>query len=797
MASAIVKKSFRDLSKRKARTFFTIITIALGVMGMSLFAVTPLADESALNEIERANMANVRINVMDVNLTETNINELEDIDNVNLMEPRTVIITKVKIGERWNNAILIGVSDYNNQKVDKIFKSSGDYPKDFEALTEKNNAINGIHDWKRNDNIIVKDWTGADRTLKITGEGRSLTNSMSTTEGFAVFYTTLHTVQTLASLTGYNRLSFDLEITEAQEMESTIEDIRSYLTNNTSVVAFADLPETRAEDEWIGSEFFEQLMSFMLILTFLALFCSVFLISNTMNTIISEQRKEIAQLKAIGATNSQVFKSYLTTSLIMGIIGAVVGSILGIFVSYYVLITLGGPFGFESTFMIHYPTVVISLLVGLGIVIGASLPALVRSTKVLVREGLESHGISGKYGKGALDRLLMRMKRLPRTAQMGLRNAARKKGRSFTTIIQVAMAVGVFLGLVTFGYSLQIAVSGAWGDRSWDIRVISQGGGSNQLYENHASIIENIDGVELVEPYLTTFAQINDHLIEIWGYNYDTKMWAHEKTTDPSPSRWLTQEDQENNARVLLIGEALAELEDLDIGDNVTLMTATGKFEFAIIGLQSSLMDEGQAVLAPLSTLQDILRINDTVSGFLIHTESSNHNEIDKVSTKIEETLLDRGFVVNNQIHYVLEELEKAQYQGVMDLFFIVSLLVIFITMIGLMSTLTMNVIDRTKEIGMMRCIGSKSTNIWTMFCIEGLFLSLIGWVIGIPVGYLISYILTEMVADAMKLQIILHFPFQYIAYSFLIALIGTIVIIQAPLLRATRLKPGDALRYQ
>jgi putative ABC transport system permease protein len=130
-------------------------------------------------------------------------------------------------------------------------------------------------------------------------------------------------------------------------------------------------------------------------------------------------------------------------------------------------------------------------------------------------------------------------------------------------------------------------------------------------------------------------------------------------------------------------------------------------------------------------------------------------------------------------------------------LFFIVSLLIIFISMIGLMSTLTMNVIDRTKEIGMMRCIGSKSTNIWTMFCIEGLFLSLIGWVIGIPVGYLISYILTEMVADAMKLQIILHFPFQYIAYSFLIALIGTIVIIQAPLLRATKLKPGDALRYQ
>lgn len=797
MVSAIVKKSFRDLSKRKARTFFTILTIALGVMGMSLFAVTSLADESALNEMEKANMANVRISVTDVNLTETNFQELEDIDNVNLIETRSVILTKVKIGERWNNALMIGVSNFNNQKVDRIFKSSGGYPEDFESLTEKSNAINGVHEWKREDDITVKDSTGADRIIKITGEGRSLTYSMATFEGFAVFYTTVETVHTLGNLTGYNSLSFDLEMTEEEEMESTIEEIRSYLTNNTSVVAFADLPETRSEDEWFGSEFLGQLMSFMSILTFLALFCSVFLISNTMNTIISEQRKEIAQMKAIGSTNLQVFKSYLTTSIVMGIIGSVVGSIMGIFISNYVLNTLGRPFGFEPFFGVHAPTVIMSFAVGLGIVIGASLPALVRSTRVLVREGLESHGISGKYGKGAMDRFLMRMKSLPRTAQMGLRNAARKKGRSFTTIIQVSMAVGVFLGLVTFGHSLQIAVSGAWSDRSWDIRVISQGSGGNPLYENHASIIEDIEGVELVEPYLTTFAQINERTIEIWGYIDNTKMWDFEKTTNPSPSRWFSQEDHENNARVLVIGEALAEFEGLDVGDEVTFMTATGEFEFTIIGLQSSLMDNGQAVCAPLSTLQDILRIDDTVSGFLIHSESSNHNEIDKVSTRIEETMLDRGYVVNNQIHYVLEELNQAQNQGIMDLFFIVSLLVVFISMIGLMSTLTMNVIDRTKEIGMMRCIGSKSKNIWSMFCIEGIFLSLIGWIIGIPVGYIIANIVTEMVADAMKLRMILYFPYQYIVYSFLIALIGTIVIIQAPLLRATRLKPGDALRYQ
>ena len=82
MVSTIVKKSLRDLSKRKARTIFTIITIALGVMGMSLFAVTPLADEGVLDEMEKTNMANVQISVTEVNLNQTNLIELEQIDNI-------------------------------------------------------------------------------------------------------------------------------------------------------------------------------------------------------------------------------------------------------------------------------------------------------------------------------------------------------------------------------------------------------------------------------------------------------------------------------------------------------------------------------------------------------------------------------------------------------------------------------------------------------------------------------------------------------------------------------------------
>jgi len=799
MVSAIVRKSYRDLSKKKARTFFTIVTIALGVMGMSLFAVEPLADRGVLEEMDKANMANVRVTVNDINLTMDNIIELEGLDNIDEVETRAIYLTKVKIGNRWNNAIMLGLVDYNDQKVDHVYTSSGDTPTDFQVLSENGNSINGIHDWKKGTTITVKDSSGIERSMAVTGVGKSMTISGATTEGFAVFYSTVNTIRQLSGIEGYNLVSFDLKKTEDADIESTIEDIRNYLSDpekvEEPVVAFANLPEVRKNDEWPGSEFLDQLMGFMYTLTILSLLASVFLISNTMNTIISEQKKEIAQMKAIGATKNQVFRSYLLTSGIMGFVGATIGAVMGIFITYFVLNTLGRPFGFEIDLMVHFPTVILSFFVGIGLVIGASMPALIRSSGVPVREGLESHGIAGAYGKGGFDRLLLRTKKMPRTVQMGLRNISRKKGRSASTIIQVAMAVGVFLGLVTFGYSLQIAVSGAWADRSFDILTYHDGSGGKTMTEDMAASFYEIDGIEAVEPFMITGAQIGERNVEIWGYVQDTTSWDYGKTM--SKGRWFSQDDHEQNRTVLVIGEALAEFEDLEVGDNIPVMTATGEFEFTIIGLQSSLMDNGQSVQAPLSTLQHVLQKNNTVSGFFIHTTSKDHDDIDRVSTMVEEHLLDKGFVVNNQIHYVMEERNKVQNQGIMDLFMIISLLVVFISMIGLMSTLTMNILERTKEIGMMRCIGSKANDIRLVFGSEGIFLALIGWIIGIPAGYMIGYYISMLVEESMKLTMTFYFPLIYLFWSFIIAMIGTILIIQAPLFRAVRFKPGDALRYQ
>jgi len=577
-------------------------------------------------------------------------------------------------------------------------------------------------------------------------------------------------------------------------MEKTTEDIREYLSENTNVVAFGDLPDYRTEGQWEGRESFEQLMSFMSLLTVLILFCSVFLISNTMNTIISEQKVIIAGMKAIGATKAQVFRSFLLTSTIMGVIGAILGGLLGVFVSYYVLNEISEPFGLDPGFMVHMPTVLISFFVGMVVVILASLPALFRSTKVTVREGLESHGIATNFGESSIEKHLMRVQGIPRTIQMGIRNAVRTKGRSMATIFQVALAVGLVLSMLVLGASINKVTEGTWEDRRWDLWISTEGNAPYNLSADNETLFTDIEGVRSAEPIRNMWVEYEGRTMEVYGRTHNTTMYVHHM----KKGRWWSEQEQRDREQVIVVGSGIAEIESIKVGDDLTMMTATGLYTFEVIGIDKTVLDNGQCFHAPWTSVNKVLKKeNNTVSGFQIKTESKDHDQIDKTAERVYRTLEKEGFQLEITFHYVEEEENINQNKALSGLFLTVSFIIVLISLIGLMNTLTMNVLDRTKEIGMLRCIGAKARDIKVVFGSEGVFLSVIGWIIGIPIGFVLIHYIYNWVENAMKISLPEIFPLNYVIISFIFTLFGTFLIIMAPVSRAAKFKPGDALRYE
>ena len=98
-------------------------------------------------------------------------------------------------------------------------------------------------------------------------------------------------------------------------------------------------------------------------------------------------------------------------------------------------------------------------------------------------------------------------------------------------------------------------------------------------------------------------------------------------------------------------------------------------------------------------------------------------------------------------------------------------LLIVAISMVGLVNAITMSVLERTREIGVLRCIGARARDIRRIFAAEGLAVSLAGWLLGIPLGYALARMFSWLLLKVVGID----FGFTFPPLNLLIALVGTV----------------------
>lgn len=115
---------------------------------------------------------------------------------------------------------------------------------------------------------------------------------------------------------------------------------------------------------------------------------------------------------------------------------------------------------------------------------------------------------------------------------------------------------------------------------------------------------------------------------------------------------------------------------------------------------------------------------------------------------------------------------------------------------VRLANAITMSIVERTRQIGILRCIGAGARDVRRIFATEGVTLALAGWSLGIPLGYALARLLVRLIWEIAGVRL----PFLFPVGNVWIALAGTLalalVVLIFPLRRAVRLRPGDALRY-
>lgn len=240
----------------------------------------------------------------------------------------------------------------------------------------------------------------------------------------------------------------------------------------------------------------------------------------------------------------------------------------------------------------------------------------------------------------------------------------------------------------------------------------------------------------------------------------------------------------ENGTRDAIVGAEYAEVNNVSIGDDITLQ---GK-EFNVSGIfetGSPFVDSG--IYVPLDTLQDITD-TDGVSRILVKTgEDVNDSAI---SEKIEEDYENFTTLTSEEISSIADDV-----LGILDTATLaVSALAIIVGAIGIINTMVMAVYERTKEIGVLKSVGWKSRKILTMILGETLVLTTLSGIVGSIFGILIPEV-------GLRLFNVTDFALGYSPKTFILAFGITIIvgIIGGiyPAYKASKLAPTEALRYE
>jgi putative ABC transport system permease protein len=800
--STMTRKAWGDLTQHRARSLLAVGTLSIAIASLGFLAVPALLNAAMNRQIAGSHLYEVGISTSTLDLSAAQLRALGGLPGVAAVSPAVGYATTATSASGPQDVELAGTA-LASAPVNTVALFTGRMPGPGEVVADAGNARATGFAVPDGGTIDVRAASGRLVRLRVSGTGLNLyatpgANGSAT----PVFYAPTATAQALRGVGGYNYLGFRLTNDSTAAQSRVVAEVRAYLTAQTGTDPITALPAVRAPGQWPGQSGFDHIVALLYIITILAFASALFLISATMNTLIAEQAGEIAILKTLGGRRRQIAGITVRTAAMLGATGAVIGTILGIAIAYL----LAGYFAVKLIdvsfgFAISVPVVVTSLVVGPVLAVAASLPALRRALRRPVAETLAGTGTGG-YGSGWLDRLVARSgllagTRVPGSVRMGVRNALRQKRRSAATVAQVAVAAGLAIAFLALGQSVTAVISQTIGLLRFSFSTgMAPTNGARPFGSQALAVAASTPGVTGAEPVETSSVLYNGQTYTAWG------LGAHPLYSYRlSAGRWFTAADTAADVRTavppVVLGPALARLANIRVGQILTLTMAAGPTRARVIGIDTGQTNNGGTVYFPLQVLERLDGGPGTSDSIWLTTASSAHDAIDRATTAAANRLAAAGYPVSTTEIYVTEAQITAADTAILTIVEILGLVVVATMLMGLVGALNMGVIERTREVGILRCVGARARQIRRVFTAEAVALAAVGWALGLLLGWLMYQGLLALILHNVDVTLPEDFPPAIPLITLAGVVVLTLIVIRGPLRRATRIQPGTALRYQ
>ena len=375
-----------------------------------------------------------------------------------------------------------------------------------------------------------------------------------------------------------------------------------------------------------------------------------------------------------------------------------------------------------------------------------------------------------------------------------IKNLLRRKTRTALTAVGVSLSIGTMVALLGIAEGFNQSFAEVYQKRGIDMVVVQAGTAdslASYLDERVGKLLERLSGVNSVTPGLVdlvAFKEAGMFAVPVSGRKPDSLLSNDLKILR---GRRL----QVGDKQAVLLGMILAKNLGKQTGDSV----AIGGQEFQVVGVYESFstFENGSAVM-PLKELQRLKGRLHQVTGFLLVLNGSGDKSalVDSLHYKIEEMKDEQGRSLNLAAHSTQDHVGSAmQVRIARAMALLTSIIALFIGSIGMLNTMTTAVLERTREIAILRAIGWRKSRVIRMVLGESLLLCISGAVNGI----LTAIITTRLMSSLPAVNGLLgkHIPGSVILEGFLLAILVGLIGGVSPAYRAARLLPTEGLRHE
>ena len=789
------RKLFRDVVGYRGRALTLIAATSVGVFAVTamLGAYGIVSREVPINYLE-TNPAHATIEMDEV--TPQALSIARDFSGVTAAEARAVIEARAKVGEEWTRMLLFVVQDFDAMRLSTFSRVSGTWPPPEGSLLIERQAADFLHKIEGR-LLTIRLPGGAAREVPIAGVVHDTTLAPAWQEQTGYGYVTR---ETLAGL-GAPPIFDELRVRFA-------DDPREAAVIDAKALALADA--LRAQGLRVhgikvpppGKHPHENLMQTGLrnfaILSALGLVLAAILTAAVLSGILARQLREIGIMKAIGARSGQIARMYTILLLALGGLSLLIGMPLGVGAAAARAGEMAETFNFTLTSR-ALPAWVTAFVVAMGLFMPPliSVPAIRRASRTTVREAIGNVGVASSFGTGRLDRALGRLRGIGVPYRLALRNTFRRRGRLTLALAMLATGGGLFMTALSLTDGWRAVAQHIKTDRLYDADfVLNQPTSVVRI----ADALRPVEGIRSVEVWgyreaalapvgrgavMRTYPDRGHGSFSLYGVPPETEMVKFPLLV----GRWLQPGDTD---AIVLTQRILRDAPGLTMGDRVSIAIDGRTNSWRLVGIAQEIGSGGGYVsdvgyaqaTGSLGTGGDIRLI---ATGMRDQVVRAAERALDEAGISIARSMpLDRLYAA------MMGHIEVPRRMLISA-----ALLLVLLGGIGIASMMTMNVLERTREIGVMKAIGATPAMTLKIVAAEALFIAAAGWVLAFGV----SLPLTRLIGLVGRGEMGTPLPFT-VSLEAVSLWLGLVLVIAAmasavPAVRAARLVVREALAYE